>query len=264
MSDSSRPGSLAGGSSASTSTTGRRRSIRTSLPDGVQEVVALAKDLFRLKLLTVNAMQPDTAAFLQAKDQIISARVTYSMQTRKSSECLQVRVLTSGEGWPDIDRLTIKKVSRCLLMQYLSDLISPQVVHDGSNIRNEFKTAARQLVVGKYYDIFPLPTLYESPEHVKQHIAHQVGALLNTTTGAWMHNGKDSKVSKSRTATVVGTDIIHRASPTTSSILLWKKSSSAHSSQRRGLLGVATWTNLSRCPSPPLPLRAARYDFSFQ
>jgi hypothetical protein len=87
---SSRRGSTSGYSLEPTTTLAPTTTRRTqpgrsrhSLPNGVRDVIALAKSLFRLKLLTVNAMWPDSTARLQAKDQITSARRTMKMESRK-------------------------------------------------------------------------------------------------------------------------------------------------------------------------------------
>ncbi|KAH9164632.1 hypothetical protein EDB89DRAFT_1912050 [Lactarius sanguifluus] len=68
---------------------------------------------------------------------------------------------------------------------------STTVVHDGSNLRNEFKSTARQLVRGNSYNIFLAQ--YQSPKDARQYTANKVAALLNQATGAWMHNGVDEK-----------------------------------------------------------------------
>ena len=76
---SSRLGSV----SAHTSAPRRGRSVRSTVPDGVWNVVTSAKRLFRLKILTVNAMWPDPTARLQAADQLKSARRTNGMESGK-------------------------------------------------------------------------------------------------------------------------------------------------------------------------------------
>jgi hypothetical protein len=55
----------------------------TRWPDDVREIIAHAKELFRLKLLTVNAMWPDASARVQAKDQLTSARLMYMTEACK-------------------------------------------------------------------------------------------------------------------------------------------------------------------------------------
>jgi hypothetical protein len=108
---------------------------------------------------------------------------------------LWVHGLTSGKDWLDVDRLAIKKVRRYVYVRiFFLLVISPQVMHDGSNIRNEFKTMARQLVMANTYNMFSPHTEYQNPEHIKQRVACKVGALLNKSTGEWMHS-KDSEVS---------------------------------------------------------------------
>lgn len=140
-------------------------------------------------------------------------------------------------------------------------LLSPQVVNDGSNIRNEFKNAARQLVAGNRYDIFSPQMQHQTPEQIKQHIALKVGALLDLKTCPWVNNGEDPNASNAWL--LFGfTHTFLRASQTTSSTLPWKKSSSARFLQRRGQLGVATWTCSAQCRSLLFPLRAVRYAAS--
>jgi hypothetical protein len=69
------------------------------------------------------------------------------------------------------------------------------VVHDGSCLRNEFKSAAREVVTSGVYNIMPTGRglLVDSQEN----ISRAVGALLDMKTGAWMHNGRDARVSDS-------------------------------------------------------------------
>ena len=137
--------------------------------------------------------------------------------------------------------------------------MSSQVVRDGSNLRNEFKSTARQLVRGNSYNIFLAQ--YQSPEDARQYTANKVAALLNQATGAWMHNGVDEKVSK--TGYLDGFydahTILYRASKIISNILPWKKLLSALFSQHRGQSEVVTRTSLVRCAPPLSPLRAVRY-----
>ena len=61
-----------------------------------------------------------------------------------------------------------------------------QVLHDGSNLRNEFKNAARQLVTGNYYNIFPQSHI-PNPKDANHYIARKVSDLLNKKAGTWMH-----------------------------------------------------------------------------
>lgn len=65
---------------------GRTRRSRTNpdLPDGANEVITLAKSQFRLTLLTTHAMWPNIIARVQARDQLIAARITLNMETRES------------------------------------------------------------------------------------------------------------------------------------------------------------------------------------
>ncbi|KAH9059420.1 hypothetical protein EDB83DRAFT_2520510 [Lactarius deliciosus] len=151
---SSRSGSLARGTSAS---------IASSEPDGGREIIAHAKELFRLKLLTVNAMWPDVIARVQARDQLVASY-------RKNAT--QIDQVISNDA---IDRASIKKV-----------------MHDGSNLRHEFKKAAQDIVASRdnYYDLFP--HTQNQPERPEHHTVQKVSALLDKTTGLWMHDGNDS------------------------------------------------------------------------
>ncbi|KAH8985111.1 hypothetical protein EDB86DRAFT_2833237 [Lactarius hatsudake] len=91
----------------------------------------------------------------------------------------RLNLLTVNAMWPDL----IAKV-------HANDQLL-SVVRDGSNLRNEFKSMARQLVWGNSYNIFLAQ--YQSPEDARQYTANKVAALLNQATGAWMHNGVDEK-----------------------------------------------------------------------
>ncbi|KAH9022218.1 hypothetical protein EDB85DRAFT_2151898 [Lactarius pseudohatsudake] len=158
--DNSRAGLPTEGTSTSTSTTGRTQAARTqpSQPDDCQEALSHAKCQFHLNLLMVNAMWLDLSAKVHADDQLASAHVAYGLET----------------VWPKITSNLIRKV-----------------VRDGSNLRNEFKSTAQQLVQGNSYNIF-LPH-YQSPEDARKYTANKVAALLNQATGARMHNGMDEK-----------------------------------------------------------------------
>jgi hypothetical protein len=59
-------------------------------------------------------------------------------------------------------------------------------MHNGSNLRNEFKSAVQQLVLSNYYDIFPHSN-FPNPEHANHYIAGKVQGLLNKKAGMWMH-----------------------------------------------------------------------------
>ncbi|KAH8983938.1 hypothetical protein EDB92DRAFT_1951178 [Lactarius akahatsu] len=82
--------------------------------------------------------------------------------------------------WTDqeIDSDTIDKVS------------IRKVMHDGSNLHHEFKKAAQDVVASheNYYSLFPPHTQNQREQYTVQ----KVSALLDKTTGMWMHNGSDS------------------------------------------------------------------------
>ncbi|KAH8996028.1 hypothetical protein EDB92DRAFT_1942970 [Lactarius akahatsu] len=65
-----------------------------------------------------------------------------------------------------------------------------KVMHDGSNLCHEFKKAAQDVVASheNYYSLFPPHTQNQREQYTVQ----KVSALLNKTTGVWMHNGSDS------------------------------------------------------------------------
>ncbi|KAH9015039.1 hypothetical protein EDB83DRAFT_2529127 [Lactarius deliciosus] len=144
---------------------GTSASIASSEPDGGREIIAHAKELFRLKLLTVNAMWPDVIARVQARDQLVASY-------RKNAT--QIDQVISNDA---IDRASIKKV-----------------MHDGSNLRHEFKKAAQDIVASRdnYYDLFP--HTQNQPERPEHHTVQKVSALLDKTTGLWMHDGNDSNL----------------------------------------------------------------------
>ena len=62
---------------------GSSRAQQVLRPSGVDAVITLAKDLFRFRILTMNAMWPDRRAFLQAHDELMGARAQLLMQTRE-------------------------------------------------------------------------------------------------------------------------------------------------------------------------------------
>ena len=64
-------------------TEGLSRVQQVLRPSGVDAVITLAKDLFRFRILTMNAMWPDRHAFLQAHDELMGARAQLLMQTRE-------------------------------------------------------------------------------------------------------------------------------------------------------------------------------------
>ncbi|KAH8999660.1 hypothetical protein EDB86DRAFT_3075729 [Lactarius hatsudake] len=151
-------------SNASSSRSGRgtSASAKSSEPDTSQEIIARAKEFFRLKLLTINAMWPDVTARVQAKDQLVA------------SHRANMTPWTDQEIDSDaIDKVSIRKV-----------------MHDGSNLRHEFKKAAQDVVASRenYYSLFPPHTQNQREQYTVQ----KVSALLDKTTGAWMHNGSDS------------------------------------------------------------------------
>ena len=60
---------------------GLSRAQQVLRPSGVNGVITLAKDLFRFRILTMNAMWPDRRAFLQAHDELMGVRAQLLMQT---------------------------------------------------------------------------------------------------------------------------------------------------------------------------------------
>lgn len=63
---------------------------------------------------------------------------------------------------------------------------------DGSSLRNEFKSAAQDVVTSGIYNFMPWG---DHPLGSRDHIVRTVSELLNPTTGAWMNNGRDTNVS---------------------------------------------------------------------
>ncbi|KAH8983930.1 hypothetical protein EDB92DRAFT_1819273 [Lactarius akahatsu] len=121
---------------------GTSASARSSEPDTSQEIIAHVKEFFRLKLLTINAMWPDVTMRVQAKDQLVASHRANMMP------------------WTDqeIDSDTIDKVS------------IRKVMHNGSNLRHEFKKAAQDVVASheNYYSLFPPHTQNQREQYTVQ------------------------------------------------------------------------------------------------
>ena len=62
---------------------GSSRAQQVLRPSGVDGVITLVKDLFRFRILTMNAMWLDCRAFLQAHDELMGACAQLLMQTRE-------------------------------------------------------------------------------------------------------------------------------------------------------------------------------------
>ncbi|KAN0134143.1 hypothetical protein V8E53_008032 [Lactarius tabidus] len=132
-------------------------------PEGADQVITHAKELFHLKILTMNTMWPDTTAYLAAKDQLLSA-----------------------DGY-------LKSGQSLIRWQSKSNLTTlPKVLHEGSHIWNKFKKAAQQLILHNCYNTFPTGPHFLDAEHTKQHTSQKVSTLLNRKTGMWMHNSRDA------------------------------------------------------------------------
>ena len=60
-------------------TLGVQRAKLMSVPEGVDQLIICTKEHFCLTLLTVNAMWPESTAYFQAWEQLVSAHMAYGM-----------------------------------------------------------------------------------------------------------------------------------------------------------------------------------------